>query len=340
MWLLLLATCAALEPARATEPPPGPNARIAPPAAPVTIEEKPAGERLWGEAERAFAAGELAAAEKALDALIRDHATHPRAVDARHLRGLVKLARTRPAEAVGDLRAYVEARGRTPQGLAARLALGRAYLESGRAHEALLASEEVLRSRRPAPENAARIRAVALKTRALLALDRVDRAEAAVRSAASDLRRFAREDAALTGELRRLEFEVKLRRCESAGAAARLTEAQARTEAERRATCLQESLPLFRAVLEGASPSAAGEAAEALGRAFASHRQFCETPPTPPEPRTAAQLAAYRSELGQALMTLHRAARDRTLELFHTWKASFGGEMVQALELATKRVSP
>lgn len=315
------------------------SARIAPAAGaptdlgPATAQEA---ELLWKEGKAAFEASDFQAATNRLQRFVDRYPAHGGYLQAHRLLGEAYLglaeqdrdagraaeAKARAKQALAPLRYF--ATGTRAAGEAAKgtILLGHAYLDTGKAREALLSAMEVEKQRLGGPGEGLRIEALLLKALAQLALGRPADAELAMAAAEAKLGQLASPPAPLVGETRLTRLRVKNDRCAALPSSARMEESQARDQLERRGTCVTEGMLLYKEVLKTGDTRAMDRATREALSAVEGYRRACLNPPDPPlrPRRTELQLRRYREELGQALARDCREKQRAALELVLSWK--------------------
>jgi tetratricopeptide (TPR) repeat protein len=278
---------------------------------------------LWSEGRKAFEAGRFEEAIPPLQRLVDRYPAQEGYTDA-HLYLGVALTRTgKAAQAIDPLRYYVEAKGKTLDGIKGRLELGAAYVEANRADEAYLTALEVLKAKGVPADFS--IRGLLLKAEALLEQGHDLRAWQSVDSGrkqiAQNQSEIHRSD--LLGHAQYLGLRIKARDCARLPSRGPLDEAQTRAQLARRGTCELEGLIKFKDTAETGDPTWSKRAADELIRSLEEYDQACSRPPVPKGKRTAAELDRYRAELVAVITRDCRAKYSKGEEMIASWRKAW-----------------
>ncbi len=276
-------------------------------------------EILWKEGTAALDAKDFVQAANHLQRLVDRYPGAKGYLKAHLHLGVARLEMKQAERALAPLKYYVNAAGKTPDGVIGRLELGRAYLAAGKKHEALLTAMELDRLTKLKSLGARRADALVFKSRALMALNRDSEARLAL-DAASKLASEPGAELATRGRTAETDLELKLRQCEKLPGKGPVDESQLRDRIGRRGQCLVESVMLLKSTLDIGHELTATRASEEAADAWIRYFDTCSNPPRPPGKRTAAQLKTYHEELKTALVSdcLGRVSQARSL--ISEWK--------------------
>ena len=179
--------------------------------------------------------------------------------------------------------------------------------------EALLLCDEILaQSQTALVDSPTHTRALISKSRALMELHQLDRAEKSLAAVVGEEQILPN----LRGELNLARLDLKLMQCAELASARQLTEAQARDQFQRRTVCFLEALPLAKPLLTGSDLILADEGHRSLQRALIQQKRAALSPSRPPtkgEPkRSAPQLKSYLRELTAAHLADHSKSAEAT----------------------------
>ncbi len=264
---------------------------------------------LLRESREAFDSGRADDAARLLKRLVSRYPSHPEMAKSQLLLGKSLTVLGKPKEAIPHLLRAIEAWGNQPDGVAARLPLGRAYLAAADPRAALVVVRELTQG--PAGKKAsAEVLSEALQIQAYahLALKKETDARrdlhSLVVSAAAANTAGQPLPPTILAETAWLELKLKSNECARLPAPGRMEEGQARVQMERRGTCVQEAV-LFALRTADAEPLAwAPKAAASLSDILKGFERACRNPPVPPGARSSTQLKKYRQELVQHLLPL------------------------------------
>lgn len=272
---------------------------------------------LWKDGKEAHSRGKWQDAVNRLERLIARHPGAPGYLEAHRLLGEAYLGLDETAKALPVLKSYVEGTRSATDGARGRLLLGKALLSLERYDEAALLAREfekksLEKSMEKEPE--LRARGLILKARALTGLGRDEEAGRALDS----LSRLKFEQPAVAAEASLARLDLKTRSCarlpgQGSGQGS-MDELQARSQFDRRGTCLEEALLQFmelqrlqQALPKSDQPHFAADAERRLIVAYDSYARGCLNPPSPPAAgkpgpegslrRSKLQLERYRTEL-------------------------------------------
>lgn len=257
---------------------------------------------LWKDGRADFEKKDFESAIPRLRRLIDRYPGYRGFQEAHRMLGISYLETDRAKEALPVLKAYAGSVTKPAEKASAKLLLARAYLRTNQPNEALLLSAEV--ARMPLGSHP-RLTAEALLLKAQAAMaqgpsrENDRRAEDSIRAARKKAK--GHETAELLGEAELTALELKLRACGRFPSAARLSEEQAIDQLGRRGTCLLETVPTFKAILDSGDPATSRLGGTRMVAGFESYVETCRVPPEPLEKRSPEQLKKYREELVRRL---------------------------------------
>jgi|GEM_PF-6968299 len=285
---------------------------------------------LWQNGRSAFDANRWSEATAYFERLTTLYPSDTHALEAQKFLGLTWLEDGQPDKAIAPLRSYVERKRGSAPSAETSLDLGRAYLQSGKPHEAILLSEELLKK----AKGELRIRGLLLKTGALIAMNRDARAALTSASAAKETENLSGAPASLRAAGALLQLRLKLRSCGKFADTDHLDEGAAQSQLQRRGICLQESLTDYRKVLASGILRTGREATRLLDEAWESYRLRCVSPPGPQAARTQAQLQLYKQELSRKLLVDLSVNLTKSRDILNSLKDRLPGDMLPLLKEA------
>jgi tetratricopeptide (TPR) repeat protein len=297
---------------------------------------------LWQDGKNAFDHGMDEDAIPKLERFVARYPGYPQYLEARHVLAQAYLRLHEPDKARPELKAFIQARGKSPSAVLARNELCRADLELKLYSEALLTADETVKLATASGDRAHQAEALTLRARAQIGLGQDARATDSLASALKALPTPA--PSPLLGDARALELELKLRHCARFPSDGKLEEAQVRDQLGRRGACLMDSLLLFKNVLLAGDAASGDESEARVSQAYASYWENCLHPPTPPpirpKDRDARQLKTYFRELAVVLEEDCRQKIRQGQDLIQSWKsAGSSGPHMPSMEDALKKAS-
>jgi hypothetical protein len=276
-------------------------------------------ELIWKEAQTAYEARDFVQASNHLQRLVDRYPGAQGYLKAHLYLGVARLEMKQAERAVEPLKYFIQAEGKTPDGVYARLELGRAYHALSKKHEALLVAMELDRLTQVKSLSARRAEALVFKARTLMALGRDSEARLAL-DASTKRAREASAAAPVRGLNAVAELEWKLRECSKLPGKDPLKEDQLRDRISRRGQCLVESVNLYRSTVDAGDAPSAQVAAEESADAWIRYLDSCSNPLPPPGRKSKAQLNAYREELRSALLQDCKSRVNHAHQLLTEWK--------------------
>lgn len=294
---------------------------------------------LWQDGKSAYDHGMDEDAIPKLERFVARYPGYPAYLEARHVLAQAYLRQREPAKAKTELKAFIQAQGKSGAAVIARNELARADLELKLYSEALLTANETIKITTASGARTRLAEALTLRARAQLGLNQDKRATDSLVSAIQALPTPA--PAQLSGEARELKLELKLRHCDKFPSDEKLEEAQVRDQLGRRGSCLLDSLILFKNVLATEDASSCEDSQGRISQAYASYWEKCVHPPGPPairpKDRDARQLKTYFRELAVVLEEDCRQKIHQGQELIQSWRS--GGSAGPRMEDALKKAS-
>lgn len=280
---------------------------------------------LWSDARAAFGRADYATAATLIERLTQRYPAAPGTHEARLLLGISFLRLERHAQAIEPLKTYSEAAAFTHEGLRARIALGRAYLGTQKNQEALMTSIEILSPRATGdPPAEIRLGGLAIKTWALLALNRPERASRTL-ATFQTLNAKSHPNGYETEGLR-LTLAVHSATCPKLNPKLPREESLVIADVRKQSACALESVNAFgaelkRAIDAGADPDDrwAREATDALVSEFKALQASCENPPPPADRRSDEEKRKYQAELRAFLAAECDQSAKKARSLIESW---------------------
>ena len=293
---------------------------------------------LWREGKADFEAKKFEEAARTLSRYVDRYPSYPGYLDAQLLLGMSYLSLKQPEKALKYLKYYTEALGNSTDSMRGRLPLGQSYLLLKKFNEAYLVSEELIRftATKTFPPGF-NLKALLLKTEALIGMNRDARANQALDAFRKELKKDPDAEASdLRAPFRFSELTLKTRSCSKFPSQGPLDEAQIRSQLIRKGDCLLEASTIFMELIRTGDEDWVKPAIPLLGSSYQSYINNCTTPPNPPGKRTAQELASYKQELTMLLKKDGRAKMDRTLEILNT--APLPNSMMELLKSAVSNL--
>lgn len=287
---------------------------------------------LWEQAQSDYQAHHFSEAYFKLKRLTEKYPTHQNRNSALLQLGHCALEAGHLVQARAALRQVIAIPSPRTLGHQARIHLARLELKQGRIKNALLTTLELDRQKSLDPD--LRAEGLILKSQALLASEQLLAAERALDSALTQAAKSAR----LKALERSARLSLKIALCERETKPTG-SEIAVRNAMESRGVCLLEALTVLQVI--NAQPefwerdSLRLEGARTWSQAFQRFWAACEAPPNPPAKpkRTAAQLAAWRSELQDYLLTACNQTRTQATAFLSPFQAGADLELLkQSLE--------
>jgi tetratricopeptide (TPR) repeat protein len=294
---------------------------------------------LWTDGQKYFDAGKYQDSVNSLSRLVDRYPGATGYLEAHRLLGRSLMMLGRYSEAAPLFESYINATGNRELGLSTRLWLGETYLQIGKANEAYLSSQEIEKATQLSKSDIY-ARSQFLKARALLALDRDERAQRVIDSVES--LPIVQSDSALKGYAAQARIDLKLRSCRGYPSAGAMDEQQARDQFSRRALCLQEALVLFKTAAESRELGTGDQTATELYKGFESYTTATRKPPPPtkltPVDRTPQQRAEYAAELIAKLNEDRKKALQESLSIISEWRSKSSPKAAIAYTKLTKEI--
>jgi tetratricopeptide (TPR) repeat protein len=276
---------------------------------------------LWKDSQAFYNEGNCQDALSRLKRLIDRYPGYPTATDYREARfelGHCYFTLNQNKAAENELKTYLEGSGDHPHSDHAKEMIGQAQLRLKQAHEAYLTSLDLEKSQSPETK----IKALILRTQALMARNEDEKAQASATSALSSAEQLHSKE--LLGDAQALQLELKTRECAKHPSKGPLEESRVRAEIKARGTCLSEALVQFRKVLAQEDAGSSDQAVQLVRNGYADYRQACAHPPKPPKlkpkDRTTAQLKHYQLELADDLLQIYEGQQKTARQFIKTWK--------------------
>lgn len=269
---------------------------------------------LWSNAQDFYGKGRYKDAVYPLKRLLDRYPGYPDAASYREARlqlGRSYLESGQAEEAVPQLRGYLEGSGERKNSDAGRLYLGDAYLRLKRFNEAYLLSLELENH----SSSEIQIQALLLRARAQIGLGQDARALSASGSARKMSERLKKP--AFVSEAIRLQLELKTRDCARHPGPGPLEESQVLAQLDYRGICLNEALVQLNDIISnaGSKPAAADEALALLKQGFADFSKACMNPPDPTPLRPKAGEISSRPPRDRTQAELRRYRSELTEKL-------------------------
>jgi tetratricopeptide (TPR) repeat protein len=292
---------------------------------------------LWKDGDAAFKAEDYTKAINLLQRFVDRYPGYEGYLEAQSDLGRAYLLSKQPEKSLKPLEYYILATGNRTRALRARIWLGAANLELGKAHEAYLSALEIEKNASSAPEVFAESQF--LKAHALLLLNEDDRAQKVLDSVKEKL--VVQTDPELKGQAEQVGLELKIRSCNkmpNIKKPKKMGELQARDTYSLRALCLQEAMIAAKNTVE--SCVSAGDSftlshAQAIViRGFNQYNEATKAPP--PSDKASAQSAEqkkqYRSELIDILEQDRAKAYSDALNTLSLWQKTASGKALEVYQ--------
>lgn len=278
---------------------------------------------LWNEGRAAFGRGENEAAALLFKRLLDRYPGTSFRDEVLALYGVTLNRLDRSQDAISPLTQFIENNGTKNDGYRARLELGRAYLNTGKFHEAALVAVEISEAPRALP-GGLKLDGLLLKAQAQFSLGR-DLATlrtldsfslAAKRPAIKSLQEYP----SLMTQAAFIKMKLKIRSCPKVDSTTPISETQLSTEMDLMAVCLLEGLVLFKKAVDQGDHYWLDRAVTTIGREFANFSDLCRKPPPKAGRLSEKERKIQQKEAVQLLSGSCQAHRQQARDLVQGWK--------------------
>ncbi len=278
---------------------------------------------IWKKGYAAIQNSHFQIAVNHLQRLVDRYPSDSNALEAHFLLGKAFLELGKAKEAIAPLKYFILSANTHPASIRARLYLGTAYLDLKEFLNAVSVIEEInhLPSKLKSLDMNQDARLIEIE--ALLGLKHEARARSAMETAIREMSN--KMSRSTQGKTLFLDLNLKVLECNHLPSPDSMNENQLKNQLDRRGTCLLEALLLYRNTLINKDIPSATQATELLSQAFQDYDHSCTTPSLHLNAhelkRSPQQKSAYLGELADLLIQECGKKYNTGLALLNSWKS-------------------